>query len=209
METNELLRARLVPVVVLDRAEDAEPLAEALAAGGLPVAEVTFRTAAAPEAIRRMCRRGGITVGAGTVLNASQVEAAAEAGAQFIVSPGFSPAVVEACRERHLPVIPGAVTPSEIMAALEAGLDVLKFFPASRYGGPATLKDLAGPFGNVRFVPTGGVSEANLADYLGLPNVAAVGGSWMVAKKLVAAGAFDQISALCAQAVAAAAAVQK
>lgn len=205
---SELLRRRLVPVVVLDDAARADPLAEALAAGGLPVAEVTFRTSAAPDSIRAMARREGMIVGAGTVLNRDQVDVAADAGASFVVSPGLSTAVVERARERGLLVMPGTVTPSEIMAALDLGITTCKFFPASNYGGASTLKALGAPFRDVRFVPTGGVSLENLTEYLSLSNVAAVGGSWMVKASLVAAGDFDTISRLASEAVAAAADVR-
>ena len=201
---DQILSRRIVPVIVLDDAANAEPLAEALVAGDLPVAEITLRTAAAAESIRLMAARGDILVGAGTVVRPDQVDAAADAGARFVVSPGLSAPVVARARERNIPILPGAVTPTEVMAALALGLDTLKFFPAAQYGGAGTLKALASPFGGVRFVPTGGVSEGNLADYLALPNVPAVGGSWMVSPTLLAARDFDTINKLTAQAVAAA-----
>lgn len=203
-----LFATRLVPVVVLNDAAHADPLAEALVAGGLPVAEVTFRTPAAAASIRAMAKHPGMIVGAGTVLRPEQVDEAADAGASFIVSPGLNASVVERAREHGLIIIPGAVTPTEIMAALELGLSTLKFFPANTFGGPAALKSLGAPFGGVRFVPTGGVSTSNLADYLALPNVVAVGGSWMVDAKMVAAGDFDEVGRLTADAVAAAAALR-
>ncbi|HAM44563.1 MAG TPA: keto-deoxy-phosphogluconate aldolase [Propionibacteriaceae bacterium] len=159
---------RIVPVVVLDSAEAADPLAAALVAGGLPVAEVTFRTSAAAESIRIMAARGDLLVGAGTVLTPQQVDAAAAAGASFVVSPGFSRAVVDRCGELGLPVLPGAVTATEIQAAIEAGLETVKFFPAGTSGGPAAIKALAAPFPGLRFVPTGGVSPANLSEYLAI-----------------------------------------
>ncbi|WP_022910252.1 bifunctional 4-hydroxy-2-oxoglutarate aldolase/2-dehydro-3-deoxy-phosphogluconate aldolase [Aestuariimicrobium kwangyangense] len=193
---------RLVPVVVLEDAAHAEPLAEALIAGGLPVAEVTLRTSAALEALRMMARRDDMLVGAGTVVTPDQVDAAADAGAGYLVSPGLLESVVVRARERGLPIFPGVVTPSEVMAALALGLTTLKFFPAGQFGGVATLKSFASPFGGVRFVPTGGVDQHNLPDYLALPNVAAVGGSWMVSPKLIAAGDFEAISRLTAEAVA-------
>ncbi|CAI9409778.1 bifunctional 4-hydroxy-2-oxoglutarate aldolase/2-dehydro-3-deoxy-phosphogluconate aldolase [Aestuariimicrobium sp. T2.26MG-19.2B] len=193
---------RLVPVVVLEDAAHAEPLAEALIAGGLPVAEVTLRTSAALEALRMMARRDVMLVGAGTVVTPDQVDAAADAGASYLVSPGLLESVVVRARERGLPIFPGVVTPSEVMAALALGLTTLKFFPAGQFGGVATLKSFASPFGGVRFVPTGGVDQHNLPDYLALPNVAAVGGSWMVSPKLIAAGDFEAISRLTAEAVA-------
>jgi 2-dehydro-3-deoxyphosphogluconate aldolase / (4S)-4-hydroxy-2-oxoglutarate aldolase len=207
LDEKELFATRIVPVVVLEDAADAEPLAEALVAGGLPVAEVTFRTAAAAKAIRAMSTVPGMIVGAGTVVSAEQVDEAADAGATFIVSPGLSTAVIRRARERGLVVIPGAVTPTEIMAALELGLTTVKFFPANTFGGAAALKSLGAPFRGIRFVPTGGVSAANLTDYLSLTNVVAVGGSWMVDPRLIGAGDFAAIRGLAAEAVAAAASV--
>jgi 2-dehydro-3-deoxyphosphogluconate aldolase/(4S)-4-hydroxy-2-oxoglutarate aldolase len=197
-----LSAARLVPVVVLDDAADADALASALVAGGLPVAEVTFRTAAGADSIRVMAARGDILVGAGTVLTAAQVDQAVAAGAKFVVSPGLSRAVVERCGEHGILALPGVVTATEVQAALELGLSTLKFFPAGTSGGPGAIKALAAPFGGVQFVPTGGVGPANLKQYLDLPAVAAVGGSWMVPRDRVAAGDFDAIRALTADAVA-------
>ena len=197
-----LSAARLVPVVVLDDAADADALAGALVAGGLPVAEVTFRTAAAPDSIRAMTARGDILVGAGTVLTVAQVDQAVAAGARFVVSPGLSRAVVQRCQEHGVLALPGAITASEVMAALELGLTTVKFFPAGTSGGAAAIKALAAPFGDVRFVPTGGVGPKNLADYLALPCVAAVGGSWMVPRDRVKAGDFTGIQQLTADAVA-------
>ena len=199
-----LSAARLVPVVVLDDAADADGLAGALVAGGLPVAEVTFRTAAAPDAIAAMAARGDILVGAGTVLTAEQVNQAVAAGARFVVSPGLSRAVVERCAELGVLALPGAVTATEVQAALELGLSTVKFFPAGTSGGPAAIKALAAPFSDVQFVPTGGVGPANLADYLAIPAVAAVGGSWMVPRERVKVGDFAGIQQLTADAVAAA-----
>lgn len=199
---------RIVPVVVLDNAADAAPLAEALVAGGLPVAEITFRTAAAEESIRTMAARGDMIVGAGTVLSPAQVDLAAAAGATYIVSPGTSVAVVKRAQEHGLAVLPGAVTPTEIQAALELGLNTLKFFPAGTYGGPAALKALSAPFGGVKFVPTGGVGLNNLADYLAVPAVAAVGGSWMVPAASIRAGDFAGVQRLTAEAVALAASLR-
>jgi len=193
---------RLVPVVVLDDPAGADALAGALVAGGLPVAEVTFRTAAAPDAIRAMADRGDILVGAGTVLTVAQVDQAVAAGARYIVSPGLSRAVVERCQELGILALPGAVTATEVQAALELGLTTVKFFPAGTSGGAAAIKALAAPFGHVRFVPTGGVGPANLAEYLAIPSVTAVGGSWMVPRNLIAAGDVAGIQALTADAVA-------
>lgn len=195
----ELVRQVLVPVVVIGDAGDAGLLADALVAGGLPVAEVTFRTPAAGEAIRVIADRGDVLVGAGTVLTAAQVDQAVAAGARYVVSPGLSPAVVERCAEHGILALPGAVTATEVQAALELGLSTVKFFPAGTSGGAAAIKALAAPFGAVRFVPTGGVGPANLAEYLALPSVVAVGGSWMVPAERVAAhdkaGLVDLISA--------------
>lgn len=200
-----LSSTRLVPVVVLDDAARADALAGALVHGGLPVAEVTFRTSAARDAIRAMADRGDILVGAGTVLTPTQVDQAVAAGARFVVSPGLSRAVVERCQDHGVLALPGAVTATEVQAALELGLTTLKFFPAGTSGGPAAIKGLSAPFGQVRFVPTGGVGPANLAEYLAIPSVAAVGGSWMVPRDLIAAGDTAAITSLTAAAVALAA----
>ena len=193
---------RLVPVVVLGRAEDAEQLGGALKRGGLPCAEVTFRTPAAAAAIREMSQDPELLVGAGTVVHPDQVDIAHKAGASFVVSPGFSLAVVRRCQELGIPVLPGVATPSEVMMALDAGLDAVKFFPAETNGGVPALKAIAAPFPGMRFVPTGGVTASNLPDYLALPSVLAVGGTWMVATKLIAAGSFDEVARLTAEAVA-------
>ena len=197
-----LRAARLVPVVVLDDAGDADSLAGALVAGGLPVAEVTFRTAAAQDSIRAMAARGDILVGAGTVLTPAQVDQAVAAGARFVVSPGLSRAVVERCQEHGVLALPGAVTATEVQAALELGLNTVKFFPAGTSGGPDAIAALSGPFGGVQFVPTGGVGPGNLAQYLAIGAVAAVGGSWMVPRDRVKAGDFAAIRQLTADAVA-------
>jgi len=199
---DRLAAHRLVPVVVIDDAADAGPLAAALVAGGLPVAEVTFRTAAAADAVRAMADRGDVLVGAGTVLTPAQVDAAVAAGARYIVSPGTSRAVVERCAELGVPALPGAVTATEVQAALELGCTTVKFFPAGTSGGPAAVTALAAPFGGVRFVPTGGIGPATVADYLALPSVVAVGGSWMVPRDRIRAGDLDAVRALTAQAVA-------
>src|SRR6478609_7591890 len=170
----------LVPVVVIDDASTADSLGDALVAGGLPVAEVTFRTAAGLESLRRLAGRGDLLVGAGTVLTPTQVDQAVAAGAEYIVSPGLSRAVVERCLEHGVLPLPGAVTATEIQAALELGLTTVKFFPAESSGGAAAVRALAAPFGGVTFMPTGGIGPANLGEYLALPAVRAVGGSWMV-----------------------------
>ncbi|GAB3705467.1 2-dehydro-3-deoxy-phosphogluconate aldolase [Mariniluteicoccus flavus] len=205
MLTQEMFPQRVVPVVVCGDVARADGLARALVDGGLPVAEVTFRTAGAEKVIEAMARHDDLLVGAGTVVTPDQVDLAVAAGARFLVSPGLNPEVVHAARAANLPIFPGVVTPSEIMAALALGLTELKFFPAGNYGGAATLKSFASPFGQVSFIPTGGVTTENLGDYLSLPNVRAVGGSWMVAPKLIAAGDFAAVQRLAAEAVAAAA----
>jgi len=192
---------RIIPVVVVQDPVTAVPLGEAMAAGGLPIAEITFRTAGAVDAIRAMAGVPGMLVGAGTVVSARQVDEAADAGARFVVSPGLNASVVHRALERNLAVLPGAVTPSEIMAALELGLTTCKFFPASSFGGASTLAALAQPFPAVSFVPTGGIGPANLGRYLGLSNVAAIGGSWMVPAAAIAAGDFGTVRRLCREAV--------
>ncbi len=205
--TEEILARRILPVVVVNDAARAAGLGDALVAGNLPVAEVTLRTPAAPEAIATMARNPELLVGAGTVLTPNQVDLAVDAGARFLVSPGYSAATVERASRRGVPIVPGTVTPSEVMAAIAAGLDLLKFFPASNYGGAGTLKAFASVFSGTRFIPTGGVTATNLADYLSLPNVPAVGGSWMVPADVVDAGDFAAIERLSTEAVAAADAI--
>jgi 2-dehydro-3-deoxyphosphogluconate aldolase/(4S)-4-hydroxy-2-oxoglutarate aldolase len=192
---------KLVPVVVLEDARNAAPLAEALIAGGLPCAEVTFRTAAAIQSIRSMARFDNLCLGAGTVLSVDQVKAAIDAGARFIVTPGFNPDVVGYCVANAIPVTPGVATPTDIELGLKFGLEVLKFFPAESFGGLNTLKAIAAPYGMVRFIPTGGISEANVRDYLAFDRVFACGGSWMVRKDLIDAGRFDEIASLTRRAV--------
>ena len=192
----------IVPVVKIEKAIDALPLGKALLAGGLPLAEITFRTAAAKEAIRTLT--GGLPeliVGAGTVLTIEQAQKAIRAGARFIVSPGFNPKVVSFCREQGVPVIPGVNSPTQIEAAMECGLRVMKFFPAEESGGAAFLKAVAAPYEGIRFIPTGGINAANLTSYLSLKNVIACGGSWMVKGELISAGKFEEITRLTAEAV--------
>lgn len=184
---------RLVPVIVLDDEDRALPLADALVEGGLPVAEVTFRTTTAAAAITRMRRNPDIVVGAGTVVSPEQVDLAVDAGAQFVVSPGFSAAVVERCAERGVFALPGVSTATEIMTALQAGVEVVKFFPAGTSGGAGAVAALAAPFGGVRFVPTGGITAHDAGDYLALNSVLAVGGSWMVPRQAVAEGDFARV----------------
>ncbi len=191
----------VVPVVVLDDAKDALPLADALLEGGLPLAEVTFRTDAAEESIRQMTKQHPeMLIGAGTVLSAEQANRAVSAGAKFIVSPGTNPEVVEFCLDNNIPVTPGVCTPSEVEAGLGFGLDVLKFFPAEQAGGVAFIKALSAPYRNVKFMPTGGISSSNLKDYLACPAVLACGGSWMVKGQLIKDGNFTEITRLCKEA---------
>ena len=195
--------ARLLPVVVVDETSDAVPLAKALVAGGLPVAEVTFRTDAAAEAIRRIVAEvPEALVGAGTVLTVDQVRAAKAAGATFLVTPGFNPAVVAAAADEGLPIVPGVNNPTGVEQAMAAGLSAVKFFPAEPTGGVPFLKALMGPYRAMRFVPTGGIGPKNLADYLALPAVLACGGSWMVEPSLVRAGRFEDVRRITAEAVA-------
>lgn len=203
---NEILekisKIKIVPVVALDRAEDALPLGEALVKGGIPCAEVTFRTAAAEEAIRLMSKEfPDMLIGAGTVLKTEQVDRAVAAGAKFIVAPGLNPKTVGYCVERNIPIVPGCANPSDIEAALEFDLEVVKFFPAEALGGLKLIKAMAAPYGNVKFMPTGGINADNICTYLEFNKVIACGGSWMVDKKLVAVGRFDEIERLCREAV--------
>jgi 2-dehydro-3-deoxyphosphogluconate aldolase / (4S)-4-hydroxy-2-oxoglutarate aldolase len=201
MATDVLGAHRIVPVVVLDDVARADDLGAALVAGGLPVAEVTFRTPDAAAVLGRLAQRGDLVVGAGTVLTAEQVDRAHGAGARFVVSPGLSADVVRRCRELELPVIAGVCTATEIMQALSLGLDTVKFFPAEAYGGLGTVKALSAAFPQVRFVPTGGITAASAPAYLAHPSVVAVGGSWMVAPDLLATGQWDEVAARCAAAV--------
>ena len=204
MRLTDVLRGhRVVPVIVLEDPASADDLGAALVAGGLPVAEVTLRTPQAGEVLRRLAQRHDLAVGAGTVLTAEQVGLAHEAGAQFVVSPGLSADVVRRCQALDLPVIPGVSTASEIMAALDLGLDTVKFFPAEACGGLPTIKALFAAFPQVRFVPTGGVTAQSALTYLEHPAVAAVGGSWMVAPGLLAARQWDEVTARCSAAVSA------
>lgn len=198
---------RVIPVVVIDDPSGAGPLADALVAAGLPLAEITFRTPQAEQAVRVLAARDDVVVGAGSICNPAQVDRAVEAGARFIVSPGFSDAVVARCGAIGIPTLPGVATATEIMHALDLGVEVLKLFPAGTIGGPGAVRDLSAPFPSARFVPTGGVGPDNLADYLSLPSVVAVGGSWMVARDLLRAGRFDDVRDLSTKAVASAAEV--
>lgn len=199
----QLQKFGVVPVVVLNDAKDALPLAKALVEGGLPCAEVTFRTEAAEESIRQIAAEyPRMLVGAGTVLTTEQVDRAVNAGAKFIVSPGFDPEIVDYCLSKEIPIFPGCVTPSEVAQAVKRGLKVVKFFPAEQYGGVATIKALAAPYTMVRFMPTGGVSAKNLKDYLSCDKIVACGGSWMVKGDMIKAGEFDKICEMTKEAVA-------
>jgi 2-dehydro-3-deoxyphosphogluconate aldolase/(4S)-4-hydroxy-2-oxoglutarate aldolase len=191
----------VIPVVVIDDPSRAAALGSALLLGGLPCAEVTLRTDTALESLRALAENADLLVGAGTVLRPAQVEAALEAGARYIVSPGFSASVVSECQRSGVPVLPGVATATEIQAALEAGLEAVKFFPAEASGGLAALKAMAAPFRGLRFVPTGGITADGLATYLAEPSVLAVGGSWLVSADLLAARDFAQITDLVAAAV--------
>ena len=191
----------IVPVVVLNNASDAEPLANALIKGGLPCAEVTFRTAAAEESIKIMATKfPEMFVGAGTVLTTEQVDRAIGAGAKFIVSPGFNPKVVEYCIKNNYPICPGIMTPTELEMALGFGLDVVKFFPAENAGGLKMIKAMAAPYTMMKFMPTGGINATNVRDYLACDKILACGGSWMVKGDLISAGKFDEIQKLTAEA---------
>ena len=187
----------IVPVIVLEDAKDALPLAEALTEGGLPCAEVTFRTAAAEDSIRAISQAyPEMLVGAGTVLTTEQVDRAVAAGAKFIVSPGFNPRIVQYCQEKGVPITPGCSSPPDIEQALEHGLKVVKFFPAEQLGGLAMIKALAGPYVDVSFMPTGGINAGNVKDYLAYNRILACGGSWMVKGDLIKAGDFQRITEL-------------
>ncbi len=198
----QISKIGIVPVVKIDRAEDALPLAKALCAGGLPCAEVTFRTDAAAEAIKIMTENfPNMCVGAGTVLNAAQVDAAVAAGAKFIVSPGLNPRTVKYCQEKGVPITPGTSSPSDIEQAIELGLEVVKFFPAEQSGGLAKIKAMAAPYVNMKFMPTGGINAKNLTSYLDFPKIIACGGSWMVPGDLINAGEWEKIEQLTREAV--------
>ena len=196
-----LAQSGVVPVVVLEDAKDAVPTAKAMLAGGIDVMEITFRTAAAADSIKAVAQEcPDMVVGAGTVINLEQCKLAVECGAKFIVSPGYDEETVAWCCDNGIPVTPGCVTPTEIMMARKHGLKVLKFFPANVYGGLSAIKSLAGPFGGVKFIPTGGVNAQNLAEFISSPYIHAVGGSWICPKADIAAGNFDKITALCKEA---------
>lgn len=200
--TEQIQNLAVVPVVVLEDTEDALPLAKALCEGGLPCAEVTFRTDAAEESIKIMTEAfPDMLVGAGTVLTAEQVDQAVKAGAKFIVSPGFDPEIVDYCILKDIPVFPGCITPSEVAQAVKRGLKVIKFFPAEQFGGLAAIKALAAPYTDIKFMPTGGINPKNLENYLSDDKIIACGGSWMVKGNLIKEGRFDEIRILTAEAV--------
>lgn len=194
----------VVPVIKIDDVSKAVPLARALAAGGIPCAEITFRTAEGVEAIAKVAKEvPEVLVGAGTVLTTEQVDKAIDSGAKFIVSPGFNPKVVAHCIKKGVPITPGCTNPSLMETAIEMGLDVVKFFPAEQSGGLAFIKAVSGPFSKLKFMPTGGISAANIGSYLAFDKIVACGGSWMVPPEMVSAGEFDKITNLCREAVSA------
>jgi 2-dehydro-3-deoxyphosphogluconate aldolase / (4S)-4-hydroxy-2-oxoglutarate aldolase len=200
--TSQLSALKVIPVIAIDKAEDIIPLGKVLVDNGLPVAEITFRSEAAVDAIRLLREaQPGILIGAGTVLNREQVIAAKEAGASFIVSPGFNSNTIKACQELNIPIVPGVNNPSTIEAALEMGLTTLKFFPAEASGGIAMLKSLLAPYVDIQLMPTGGINTKNINDYLAIPRVVCCGGSWMVDKAMIANGEWDKIAQLTREAV--------
>ncbi|HET6597224.1 MAG TPA: bifunctional 4-hydroxy-2-oxoglutarate aldolase/2-dehydro-3-deoxy-phosphogluconate aldolase [Anaerolineales bacterium] len=191
----------IIPVLEIESARSAKPLAEALLAGGLPIAEITLRTGAALESMRRIAREvPEVIVGAGTVINRDQAEAAREAGAQFLVSPGIVEEVIVWAQEHHVLILPGAVTPTEMIRAIDLGLNLLKFFPAEALGGLSTIQAMSDPFPQLRFIPTGGIKLENAAQYLGNPRIHAVGGSWMAKRQMITDGKFDQIQRMAQEA---------
>jgi len=195
------LKLKIIPVVAIYDDNDANDLSDALIAGGLPCAEITFRTDAATETIKKIAARNDMIVGAGTVLKIEQVKLAVDCGACFIVSPGFSPKIVQFCVENDIPVTPGICTPTDIQMAQEFGLDIVKFFPAEAFGGLKTLKAMSAPYQMMKFIPTGGIGPQNVLDYLNHPKVPACGGSWMVKSNLISKGNFDEITRLTREAV--------
>ncbi|EPG0531369.1 bifunctional 4-hydroxy-2-oxoglutarate aldolase/2-dehydro-3-deoxy-phosphogluconate aldolase [Vibrio harveyi] len=199
----QLKALKVIPVIAIDKAEDIIPLGKVLAENGLPAAEITFRSAAAAEAIRLLREtQPDMLIGAGTVLNREQIIAAKEAGATFIVSPGFNPNTVKACQEIGIDIVPGVNNPSTVEAALEMGLTTLKFFPAEASGGINMVKSLLAPYTDIELMPTGGINPANIKDYLAIPRVLACGGTWMVDKKLIEAGNWEELARLTREAVA-------
>jgi len=199
---NTIKELKIVPVIKLNKAEDAVPLVQALIQGGLPVAEITFRTDAAEQSIANVAKAcPEVLLGAGTVTSVEQAKRAQAAGASFIVTAGFSRAVTDFCVDQKLPIFPGVCTPSELMWLIEYGLGVAKFFPAEQYGGLNTIKALSAPFPNMKFMPTGGISATNILDYLAFPQIIACGGSWMVKEDLIESKQFDTIAKLVSEAV--------
>lgn len=199
---DKIAHHKIVPVVKLERPDDALPLAKALCTGGLPVAEITFRTDAAEESIARIAKdMPEVVLGAGTVTNVEQVKRAVGAGATYIVTPGFSHAVAEYCAKNNIPATLGVCTPTEIVSLIEYGFDIAKFFPAAQFGGLKTIKALSGPFPGIRYIPTGGINAANIAEYLAFDKIIACGGSWMVKADMIADGDFDTITKLTQKAV--------
>ena len=200
----------IIPVVVLEDAKDAAPLAKALVEGGLPCAEVTFRTDTAEESIKIMTSEyPDMFVGAGTVLTIEQVDRAVAAGAKFIVSPGFDPEIVDYCLSKEISVFPGCITPSEVVQAVKRGLKAVKFFPAEQFGGVAAIKAIAAPYVGVKFMPTGGINAKNLESYLSCDKIVACGGSWIVKGDLIKEGKFNEIKAMTEEAVKLAAEIRK
>jgi len=200
-EFEKAMKLRVIPVVTIHSAGDADPLADALIEGGLPCMEITLRTEAGAEAIQKVAARGDMIVGAGTVLKVEQVKQAVDSGASFIVSPGFNQKVVQYCVDHTIPVTPGISTPTEIEMALEAGLTTVKFFPAEAFGGLKTLKAMSAPYHMMKFIPTGGISPDNVVEYLRYSKVPACGGSWMVKSDLISKGQFAEITRLALEAV--------
>ncbi|TWT79411.1 putative KHG/KDPG aldolase [Planctomycetes bacterium CA13] len=197
---DQIAKLRIIPVVAIQSVEDAVPLANSLSIGGLPVAEITLRTPAGLASIAALASRPDFLVGAGTVHSVDQAKQVADAGARFVVSPGLNPKTVQWCLDKQMPVFPGISSPTDLEMALDLGLKVVKFFPAEQIGGVKMLKALQGPYGEIRFIPTGGISESNLADYLALPSVIACGGSWMVKSDMINSGRFGEIERLTAEA---------
>lgn len=197
----EILKAKLLPIIQMNDVAAVDLLAQSLIKGGLPIAEVTLRSDNAIEVIRKFSVHKNLCVGAGTVSNVSQVDDAVDAGAAFIISPGLNPKVVNYCMQIEIPIFPGVCTPTDIEMALDLGLDTLKFFPAEAAGGTKMIKALSGPYGQVKFIPTGGISETNISDYMALTNVVACGGSWMVKPDLISGHKFDEITELTRNAV--------
>lgn len=197
----QIRKLRLVPVVAIDSVDAAVPLADALCEGGLPCAEITLRTDAALESIKALADRDEFLLGAGTVHSVDQAKSVVDAGARFVVTPGFNPRTVSWCVENGIPIFPGVATPTDLEMALEHGLEVVKFFPAETLGGVKTLKAFSGPYGGIQFIPTGGISATNLKAYLDLSCVLACGGSWMVKSSLIREGNFEEVKRLTDEAV--------